>query len=161
MKFLDLLFSKNKRRWISFLNEVESPIDRFGVSKWRLIVDNFFLKHNIDYDKFYLNAKWDNDRLSIYQDKNDIHKCTPSFKKYFADSIERKLTNKQLGVNEWFYHAYPDVAYWFEEHYEEIERYCNSVGYYYSFDDEKYNLHVFEYVINEYLKKQGKLECTI
>lgn len=161
MKFLDLLFSKNKRRWMSFLNEVESPIDRYGVSKWRLIVDNFFLKHNIDYDKFYYNAKWDNDRLSIYQDKNDIYKCSPSFKKYFGDTIERKLTNKKLGVNEWFYHAYPDVAIWFEEHYVEIENYCNSVGYYYSFEDEKYNLHVFEYVINEYLKQQGKLECTL
>lgn len=161
MKFLDLLFSKNKRKWISFLEEVESPIDKYRVSKWRLIIDNFFIKHNIDYEKFYLNAKWDNNRLSIYQNENDIYKCSTSFKKYFANSTERKLTNRQLGINEWFYHGYPDVAKWFEDKYDEIEKHCNSLGYYYSFDDEKYNLHVFEFVIKEYQKINQNLECSI
>ena len=161
MKFLDLLFSKNKRRWISFLNDIETPFDRYGLSKWRLIVDNFYIKHNIDFDKYSANAKWDNDTLSIYQDKNDIYKCSTSFRLHFAKSIERKLTNRQLGVNEWFYHAYPDVAKWFEDNYDKIEKHCNSLGYYYSFDDEKYNLHVFEYVINEYLKLNKNLECAL
>lgn len=161
MKFLNLLFSKNKRRWISFLNDVETPFDRFQVSKWRYIVDNFFIKHNIDYDRYYQNAKWDNDKLSIYQDENDIYKCSSTFRLYFASSSERKLTNRQLGINDWFYYGYPDVAKWFEDKYEEIEIHCNSLGYYYSMDDEKYNLHVFEFVINEYLKTHQRLECAL
>lgn len=93
MKFIDLVFSKNKRKWISFLNEVSTPMDRYIVSKWKLIVDNFFLKYNIDYDKFLANAKWDNSRLSIYQNEKDIIQCSESFRTHFAKTSERKLTN--------------------------------------------------------------------
>ena len=152
MKFLNLLFSKNKRRWISFLNEVESPIDRIRTSKWRFVVDNFLIKHNIDFDKYSANFNWNNGRLLMDQNPNDIHFCSESYRKYFATTTnEWKLTNRELGINDWFYYAYPDVAIWFEEHYEEIEIYCNSLGFYYSIDEPKYNLHVFEFVINSIL----------
>lgn len=161
MKFIDLVFSKNKRKWISFLNEVSTPMDRYIVSKWKLIVDNFFLKYNIDYDKFLANAKWDNSKLSIYQNEKDIIQCSESFRTHFAKTSERKLTNINLGENEWFYHAFPDVAKYFEDNYEEIEAYCNSLGYFYAIDEPKFNLHVFEYVIEQYLKIIGKLECSL
>ena len=69
MKFLELLFSKNKRGWKSFLNDIETPFDRYSISKWHQIVDNFLIKHNIDFDKYSANAKWDNDSLSIDQEK--------------------------------------------------------------------------------------------
>jgi hypothetical protein len=161
MKFLDFLFSKNKRNWISFLNDVSDPMDRYVVSKWRLVVDNFFLKHNIDFDKYMANAKWDNGKLSIYQNKDDIFQCSDSFRRHFANTSERKLSNRNLGVNEWFYHAFPDVAKYFEDKYEEIEAYCNSLGYIYSIDEPKYNLHVFEFVIEQYLKINRRLECSL
>lgn len=161
MKFLDVLFSKNKRKWISFLNETSSPMDGYIVSKWRLIVDNFFLKHNIDFDKYMANAKWDSERLSIYQNNEDIMHCSVSFQRYFAKSSDRRLSNRDLGENEWFYHAYPDVAKYFEDNYELIESYCNSLGYFYSIDEPKYNLHVFEYVIEQYIRANGRLECSL
>lgn len=161
MKFFDILFSKNKRKWISFLNEVSSPMDRYIVSKWRLIVDNFFLKYNIDYDKYIQHVRWDNGRLSIYQDTKEKYKCSPSFRMYYVDNVDRKLSNLNLGVNEWFYHGFPDVAKYFEENYEQIESYCNLLGYHFSPEDSKYNLHVFEYVVEEYLKKYKKIECSI
>jgi hypothetical protein len=161
MKFLDLLFSKNKRKWISFLNDVSGPMDRYVDSKWRLIVDNFFLKHNIDFDKYMANAKWDNGKLSIYQNDDDIFQCSEFFRRHFANTSERKLSNRNLGVNEWFYHAFPDVAKYFEDNYDQIETYCNSLGYIYSIDEPKYNLHVFEFVIEQYLKVNRRLECSL
>lgn len=161
MKFLDLLFSKNKRKWISFLDDVATPMDRFGVSKWRLIVDNFCLKYNMDFEKFLANRNWDKRKLSIYHDKNEIFQCSNSFRIYYAENSERILSNANLGENQWFYHIFPDVAKYFEENYEEIEIFCNSVGYNYSIYDSKYNLHVFEFVIEQYIKLHDRLECSL
>ena len=161
MKFFDILFSKNKRKWITFLNDTSGPMDRYIISKWKLVVDNLFLKHNIDFDKYKANENWDNGKLSIYQNKGDIIHCSESFRKYFAYTSERKLSNRDLGVNEWFYHAFPDVAKYFEDNYEEIEAYCKSLGYIYSIDDPKYNLLVFEFVIEQYLRVNRRLECSL
>jgi len=160
MKFVGLIFSSNKRKWITFLGKVERPIDRYGDSKWRLIVDNFLLKHNIDFEKYSAHALWDMNSLSLDRDKNLLNYCSPSFKNNFSNTYSRKLTNNSLGENNWFYYAYPDVAKWFEDKYEEIETHCNSVGYIFTMDDPKYNLHVFEFVINQYLMNYSKLECA-
>jgi hypothetical protein len=161
MKFINLLFSSNKRKWITFLEKVERPIDRYGISKWRFIVDNFFIKHNIDFEKYSTHALWDMNILSIDRDENLSNYCSWSFKNNFANSYSRKLTNLSLGENNWFYYAYPDVATWFEDKYDEIEIHCNSKGYFYSIDDPKYNLHVFEFVIEQYLMNFPTLECTM
>ncbi len=129
MKFINLLFSPNKRKWITFLEKIERPIDHYGVSKWRLIVDNFFIKHNIDFEQYSAHALWDGNRLSIDQDKSILNYCSSSFKNNFVSSNSRRLTNNYLVENNWFYYAYPDVAKWFEDNYETIEGHCNSVGY--------------------------------
>ena len=53
------------------------------------------------------------------------------------------------------------VETYFEDNYEEIEIFCNSVGYNYSIYDSKYNLHVFEFVIEQYIKLHDRLECSL
>jgi hypothetical protein len=161
MKMFDLIFSKNKRKWISFLNEVSSPMDRYFVSKWRLVIDNFCLKYNIDYEKYLANVKWDDGKLSIYQNKDDVNNCSATFRKYFANNYERLLTNRDLGNNEWFYHAFPDVAKYFEENYEIIENQCKILGHFDSPFDPNYNLNVFQFAVHEYLKVYKKLENSL
>ncbi len=157
-----LLFSSNKRKWISFLTENSEPLDKYWNNKWALIVKNFFIHDNIDFEKYSANAKWENGRLSIYQKEEDLIKCTPTYRKYFVKSTEkRKLNNRNLGVHDWFYLGYPDVAVWFEENYENIEELFNSRGLFFELNNEDYNLEVFKYVVNEYKKIKGKLECAI
>ena len=86
------------------------------------IIKNFFIKDNISFEKYRQNSKWEENILSLYQNSKDLLLCTPTYRKYFSDSLERKLNNEDLGhSNNWFYLAYPDVAKWAEENYEEIK----------------------------------------
>jgi hypothetical protein len=155
MGFFDALLSSNKRKWLSALsNKYEE--------EWGMIIKNFMIVDNINYEKFYINSKWENNTLSLYQDENDLANCSASYRKYFSDGhSNRKLNNSEIGYNNnWFYLAYPDVALWFGDNYENIKHSLINQGAEFSIYDFK-NLQVLRYVVTMYKAKFGKLENEV
>lgn len=68
------------------------------------------IQDNIDYDIFHANERQDSNRLSVISNMNDLRKCFPSYRKFYAEDTSSGKIEEELGYNDWFYLAYPDVA---------------------------------------------------
>lgn len=156
MNLFSTFLSKNKRNWLMYMTD---NVESYDI-KMHLIIKEFFIFDNISYEKYIINSSWDFKRFSIYSDENDVLKCTYTFKKYFSQDLDRKLSNKDIGINSWFYYGYPDVAHWIEESLDveqalKIDKNC--------FIEEKDRkvLIFFRNCVNEFKRTHKKLECGL
>lgn len=154
MNIFKLLFDKNTKKWLS-------TVDNKYEEEWGTIVKNFFVQDNISFEKYQLNAKLDGiNRLSVYDKSKDLAACTPTFRIYYSsDKLERTLNNDDLGINNWFYIAYPDVAKWAGENYYIIKADLMRQGVLFRpyYPD---NLQVLRFIVSIY-QKNRKLECSL
>jgi hypothetical protein len=157
------VFSVNGKKWYSVLGDKDVP------EEFKKIVYQFFLKDNIDFDKYVENQKansligflglkaWETaNSLSIYDEVRDEKiNCTKTFREHFADD----RLNRALGIPDWFYIAYPDVALWLGKNLSLFERELELREKEFIIDD-KPNLKVFRFFIDKYFLSTGeKLEC--
>ena len=101
---LNILFSKNKRRWLAeVLDDSTSPIMKEAF-------ETFMIQDNINIEKYIENQK---------ANKGESNSnCTPTFRSHFISN----RFNRAMGIPDWFYIGYPDVAQWMIENETIIDR---------------------------------------
>ncbi len=164
MGLFDSLQSTNKRKWVSVLDDNETT------SELKKIIQDFLIKDNIDFDKYLENQEanslarkigldcWERaNSLSIYDEvKNKKINCTPTFRKHFAND----RSNRGLGIPDWFYIAYPDVALWLIENNSILEKEMESREADF-FVNDKISNSLFRFLIDRYRNEtRNKLECS-
>lgn len=119
MGLFDSLLNVNIRKWEAIMNDKETDYSQ------KTLIKNFFIEDNIEFEKYFENQKAnsllrDGTSLKNYEryeklsfDKENYEKidCTPTFRSQFADFT----FNRALGIPDWFYIGYPDVAHWLSE----------------------------------------------
>lgn len=160
MGLFDLLNS-NKRKWMAVLSE------RDITDYWKYVITEFFIKDNISVEKYQQNSRVNDmvdqfsgleswrmsNQLSMYPEP-ELY-CTQSFRKYFS---ENRL-NRAMGIPDWFYIAYPDVANWVQNKLEQIEEEFSDREDEF-FSDNGVNPKFFRILIERYKQSRGTLECV-
>lgn len=152
MGLLGTLLSSNKRKWLSEFSNTNQI-------KYGLVIKNFFIRDNINYDMFKANDRWASNKLSVYPKMDDLKKCSPTYRKCYAENSSTGTIEAELGYNDWFYLAYPDVAKWFENNFEPIKAFIESKGTFFHRQSDN-DLQILRYVVTMYRQKFGKLECS-
>ncbi len=154
------LFSSNKRKWMAVLAEA-------GITnEWKFIINEFFIKDNISIEKYQQNSAVNDmvdqfsgleywrmsNELSAYPEPEPY--CTQSFRRYFSEN----RFNRAMGVPDWFYIAYPDVANWMQNKLEQLENEFSDREEEF-FSDNGVNPRFFRILIERYKQTRGTLEC--
>lgn len=156
----DFLISE-KRKWIAMLAKGEPSFQLL------YIIDEFFIKDNLDLNKYYENHKANSiidglNGLDYYEQVNSISltkkgsiNCTHTYRRYFSNN---KLNRGEM-IPDWFYIGYPDVALWSIENEQIIDTALsnNRVSF---FSENKIDIEYFRFLIDLYLHvMKTKLEC--
>lgn len=138
----NILFNKNKRRWLAnMLEDSTSP-------EMKEAIEFFMIQDNIDLEKYIENQKANKGQSNT--------NCTPTFRTNFINN----RFNRAMGIPDWFYIGYPDVAQWMIENESIIDK---------DILDKQRELEsgisinkVIRLIIDKFRKHTGrKLECTI
>lgn len=162
MAIFGSLNNSEKQNWISLLTKGEPSIQLL------YIIDNFFIKDNIDRNKYHENYRANATingflGLTYFEQVNSVSvnkenpiNCTSTFRKHFADNKSNRATH----IPDWFYIGYPDVAYWCDENGQIIEREIQNRNLDFISND-KIDIEYFRFLINFYMEKTHlQLECS-
>jgi len=158
------LFDSNERKWRSFLSIPNIPIE------FKLIIEEFFIKDEIDFTKYLENDKandiinefgslesWQTTKsLSLYDDiAHQVIKCSPTFLKYYTDD-----SNRISIIPDWFYIAYPDVAFWIIDKLDDLVNEISQREHEFVGENDQPNLFFFRTMIEKYKFQGYLLECS-
>jgi hypothetical protein len=157
------IFNENKRKWLVIQGQPGIPQD------FKNVIRDFLLKDNILLEKYCENERANNTidgltrGLTRWEMLNRISsnpeppiKCTPTFREHFS---EERLLSRGQQTPDWFFIAYPDVAYWLQENLESIEKILeNRMEEFIT--PSGVNPKFFRLLIDSYKSKHGKLECS-
>jgi hypothetical protein len=156
------IFNENKRQWLVIQGQPEIP------QEYKNIIRDFFLKDNILIEKYRENERA-NDTingmggLTWWEKMNKISsnpeppiKCTPTFRAHFS---EDKTFSRGAQTPDWFFIAYPDVAYWLQENMDYLGQILEPRRSEFMTPDGGLTPRFFRLIIESYKAKCGKLEC--
>lgn len=163
MGIFNSLFNSNKKRWEGIAANSSIPLYMKNVIK------DFFIVDNIDVDKYIENDLANSivdTGLDLWEfsntfsmDKN-VQKqkinCTKTFRAHFSND----RFNRGLDVPDWFYIAYPDVAYWMNKNTDSIEKELSGRESEF-LTNGKLGSIFFRFIIEKYKKENNRLlECV-
>jgi hypothetical protein len=163
MGLFDSLINTNKSRWKAIANNNANSND------FKKIVENFFILDNIDIDKYIENETANSVvhiGLNMWELANSVSldsnvqkqkiNCTKSFREHFSNN----RINRGLGIPDWFYIAYPDVAFWMHENSKNIKNEISGRENVF-FQNDEILPPFFRFVIQKYIQQTGNhLECA-
>jgi hypothetical protein len=152
----------NNKNWLKIISSMDIQ------AEYKIVISDFFIKDAIDIEKFLANKRT-NDIINEYNslenweyinqfDKNPLDEiiCTKTFKEQYT----KHISTRGLGIPDWFYIAYPDVTFFLQTNLQNIfnEMNLNNSS---LISNDGFTLDFFRAIVNQYISKNGLLECSI